>query len=157
MFDKEVKIADRKGRKETKPEVAKSLRNPFTGKVVVLVDSKSASCSEVFARIMQLEKRATVIGDRSSGAVMEARDYDEQIGAETVVFYGASITEWDLIMTDGKSLEHVGVVPDEEDIPTAQDLASGRDPVLAHAADLLGVKITAEEAGKAFPYEWAPE
>ena len=103
VFDKEVKVADRVGRKDSKPEVAKTLHNPFTGKLVVLVDSKSASASELFARVIQLEKRGTVIGDRSSGSVMEARHYDEKMGSDTVVFYGASITEWDLIMADGKA------------------------------------------------------
>jgi C-terminal processing protease CtpA/Prc len=154
VFDKEVKLADRKGRKDAKPDVAKSMHNPFTGKIVVLVDSRSASAAEMFARTMQLEKRGIVVGDRSSGSVMEARHYEEKIGTDTVVFYGASITEWDLIMPDGKSLEHVGVTPDEIALPSAQDLANGRDPVLARAADLLGVKLSAEEAGKAFPYEW---
>jgi carboxyl-terminal processing protease len=157
VFDKEVKIADRKGRKDAKPDVAKSLHNPFTGKIVVLVDSKSASAAELFARMMQLEKRGTVVGDRSSGSVMESRHYNERLGTDTVVFYGASITEWDLIMADGKSLEHGGVTPDEIVLPSALDLANGRDPVLAHAADLLGVKLSAEDAGKAFPYEWPPQ
>ena len=157
MFDKEVKIADQVSRKESKPMVSKSMGNRFTGKLIVLVDSTSASASELFARVMQLEKRGTVIGDRSEGAVMESRHYSEQMGADTVLFYGVSVTESDLIMTDGKSLEHIGVVPDEMALPTAQDLASGRDPVLAHAAELLGVKITPEDAGKAFPYEWPPE
>ena len=41
MFDKDVKIADRIGRKETKPEIAKPAHNPFTGKVVVLVYSEA--------------------------------------------------------------------------------------------------------------------
>jgi len=157
LFDKEVKLVDRKGRKDAKPDVAKSLHNPFTGKIVVLVDSKSASAAEMFARTIQLEKRGAVIGDRSSGSVMESRHYQERMGSDTVIFYGASITEWDLIMPDGKSLEHVGVTPDEVALPSAQDLANGRDPVLAHAADVLGVKLSPEEAGKAFPYEWPPE
>jgi carboxyl-terminal processing protease len=157
MFDKEVKIADRQGRKETKPEVAKPSRNPYTGKLMVLVDARSASAAELFARVIQLEKRGTVIGDQTSGAVMEARHYDEKSGADTVIFYGASITEWDLIMTDGKSLEHVGVTPDQLVLPSANALANNRDPVLALAAQTLGGNVTPEEAGKAFPYEWPPE
>jgi C-terminal processing protease CtpA/Prc len=145
------------GRKDTKPEIAKPIHNPFLGKLVVLVDARSASAAELFARIMQLEKRGVVIGDQTSGAVMEAKHYSEQTGTDTVVYYGASITEWDLIMADGKSLEHTGVTPDEVLLPSAHAIASGRDPVLAHAAETMGVKITSDDAGKAFPYEWAPE
>ena len=157
MFDHEVKMADRMGRKATKPELAKPMHNPYTGKLAVLVDSKSASAAELFARIMQLEKRGIVVGDRSSGSVMEARRYEEKMGDETVIFYGAEITEWDLIMTDGKSLEHLGVNPDEIALPTGKDLASGRDPVLARASEMLGVQISPQAAGKAFPYEWPPD
>ena len=157
VFDKEIKIADRVGRKDSKPEVAKPIHNPYLGKLVVLVDARSASAAEIIARIIQLEKRGVVIGDKTSGAVMESQHYDERSGTDTVVFYGASITEWDLIMTDGKSLEHMGVTPDEVLLPSASELANGRDPVLAHAVETLGVKISAEEAGKAFPYEWPPD
>jgi C-terminal processing protease CtpA/Prc len=157
MFDKDVKLADRVGRKEKKPEIAKGIHNPFSGKLAVLVDSNSASAAEMFARVMQIEKRGVIIGDRTSGSVMEARHYEEKLGTDTVVFYGASITESDLIMADGKSLEHTGVTPDEVTLPTAEALAKGTDPVLARAAEMLGVKLSIEEAGKAFPYEWAPE
>jgi len=157
VFDREIKIDDPVGRKESKPEIAKPLHDPYTGKLVVLVDAESASAAELFARVIQIEKRGVVMGDRTMGAVMEARDYSEQIGADTVAFYGASITEWDLIMTDGKSLEHTGVTPDELLLPSPNALANGRDPVLAHAAETLGVKLSPEDAGKAFPYEWAPE
>lgn len=153
VFDKEVKIYDREGRKEMKPEIAKP-RDPFTGKIIVLVDSQSASAAELFARVIQLEKRGIVIGDRSSGMVMEAMPFDYQIGSDVIIPYGMSITRADLIMADGKSLEHVGVTPDEVIVPTTADLAAGRDPVLAHAAQELGVKLTPEEAGKMFPYLW---
>jgi len=156
FFDHEIKIADRVGRKPgMKPQIAKEHRDPFTGKMVVLIDSESASASELFARVMQLEKRTTVIGDRSAGAVMESRFYDHTLGAEAAIFVGASITDANLIMADGKSLERTGVIPDEVVLPTAADLAAGRDPVMARAAGILGVKkLTAEQAGKLFPFEW---
>lgn len=158
VFDHEVKIADQVERDKTKPLTAKSMGNSaFTGKLVVLIDSKSASAAELFARIVQLEKRGTVIGDRSSGSVMESKEYSYEMGSDTVIFYGASITAADLVMTDGKSLEHAGVTPDEAVVPTAEDLASGRDPALARAAATLGAELSPEAAGKLFPYEWPPD
>ena len=158
MFDHEVKIADRIGRKTLKPALAKpNGGKTFAGKLVVLIDSQSGSAAELFARIVQLEKRGTVLGDRSSGSVMEARHYGHQFGGAIITFCGASITEADLLMADGKSLEHVGVVPDDRILPTAADLFSGRDPVLAHAAQLVGVKLTPEDAGKLFLIEWPHE
>jgi C-terminal processing protease CtpA/Prc len=156
FFDHDVKIADRVQRKESKPQIAKPIHHVFDGKLIVLVDSESASASELFARVMQIEKRGVVLGDHSSGSVMEATHYQYQLGTDTVVFYGASITDVDLIMTDGTSLEHVGVEPDKLLIPSAGAIAAGRDPVLAYAAGQLGVKIDPVDAGKLFPYEWAP-
>ncbi len=155
FFDHDLKIADRKGRKEKKPILAKMRgKDIFAGKVVVLVDSKSASASELFARLMQIEKRGVVIGDVSAGAVMQSRFYQRELGVDTVVFYGASITDADVIMTDGKSLERTGVIPDELLRPTPEDMATNRDPVLVRAAELLGVKLDPVKAGAMFPIEW---
>ncbi len=155
VFEEDVKIADRKGRKDLKPMQAKGRgKNAYSGKIIVLVDSNSASAAELFARVMQLEKRGTVIGDRSSGSVMESKRYSESQGADTKIFYGFSITDADLIMKDGKTLEHSGLVPDETILPTAADLAAGYDPALARAVELAGVKMDPAQAGKLFPYEW---
>jgi carboxyl-terminal processing protease len=130
----DTKVADRVTRKDSKPLIEKfHVHNPYDGKLVVLVDSGSASASEIFARVIQLERRGTVIGDRSSGKVMESLHYNYRAGMGVTVFYGASITEADVLMSDGKSLENVGVAPDEVFLPTGADLASGWDPVLAHA------------------------
>ena len=155
LFDHDVKIADIKRRKETKPVLAKTRgHDAFKGQLVVLIDSRSASAAELLARIVQLEKRGTVIGDHSAGAVMRAKGYYYEMGVGTITSYGASITDADSIMSDGKSLEHVGVEPDEFLLPSAADLTAKRDPVLARAAALVGVELTAEKAGSYFPIEW---
>jgi len=155
FFDRDVKIDDLKGRKEMKPEVAKTHgAGGFKGQLVVLVDGESGSAAEMFARIVQLEKRGTVIGDRSSGMVMQSRRHPHQIGIDKVIYYSVSVTEADVIMSDGKSLERVGVTPEDLLLPTAADMAAGRDPVLARAAALVGAKLDAEKAGALFPTEW---
>jgi len=155
IFDRDVKIADRSGRKAMNPLIAPSVgRRAFLGKLVVLVNSQSASASELFARTVQLEKRGLVLGDRTSGRVMEARDFAHSVGQEMVIPYGISLTEADLIMSDGKSLEHSGVVPDEIVLPTAHDMANAQDPALSRAAVLLGAKLSPADAGKLFPFEW---
>lgn len=154
VFDHEVKIADQVMRSKTTALKAKSGHHKvFNGKLIVLVDSNSSSASELFARTVQIEKRGIVLGDRTSGLVMESRYHPHETGVPPVS-YGATITEADLIMTDGKSLEHTGVTPDETILPTPADLADSRDPVLARAAELAGVKLTPEAAGKLLPYEW---
>jgi C-terminal processing protease CtpA/Prc len=156
LFDHDVKIGDRVGKKESKPMIAKRQGDSFSGKLIVLIDSGSASAAELLARVVQIEHRGTVVGDQSAGAVMESRHYRETQGLDTKIFYGFSVTDANLIMGDGKSLEKTGVLPDVVVLPTGADLAAGRDPVLARAAELAGVKLDPEAAGKMFPFEWAP-
>lgn len=154
FFNEDKKIADLKGRKPMDPQTAKTQGDKvFKGKVVVLVDAASASAAEIFARLMQIEKRGVVLGDVSSGAVMQSRGQGFDAGSATVISYGMNLTNADVIMSDGKSIEHVGVTPDELILPTGEDLAAGRDPVLARALQIAGVNIDAAAAGKIFPAE----
>jgi carboxyl-terminal processing protease len=156
FYNKEVVIGDIQRRKEKKPLLAKKRTDkPFAGQLVVLVDSESGSSSEVFARVMQLEKRGMVVGDQTAGAVMRSKYYDHTIGVDIFVVYGGTITDANLVMTDGKSLEGTGVIPDDLRLPTAADLAGKRDPVLAHAASLVGLKLDPDKAGALFPILWA--
>jgi len=95
-----------------------------------------------------------VIGDRTSGAVMQSQSIDHQLGTDTVIFYGVSVTNADVIMSDGKSLEGVGVTPDEFIFPAAADLAAKRDPALSRAAAIVGFELPLDQAGAMFPVEW---
>lgn len=152
MFQNDVKIYDRIKR-DTSKSISTSGRHSdaFTGRLVVLVDSGSASASELFARVVQLERRAFILGDRTAGMVMESRSHPHEMHLESGVYYATSVTEADMVMSDGKSLEHVGVDPDVVILPTAEDLAARRDPAMAKAAGLMGVHISPEEAGAMFP------
>jgi hypothetical protein len=60
-------------------------------------------------------------------------------------------------MSDGKSLEKTGVIPDELLLPRRADLAGKRDPLLARAASLAGIQLDANKAGTIFPVEWEDE
>jgi carboxyl-terminal processing protease len=146
-----VTIAEAVTRNGTKHRYAKPDRHSFSGKLIVLVDSRSTSAAEIFARIIQLEKRGIVMGDRTLGMLMESEWYGL---AATRYSSGVSITSANLIMSDGSSLEHVGVTPDELALPTADDIANGLDPVLAHAAEVAGAELSSKDATSLFPYEW---
>lgn len=155
FFDKDVKIGTEKTRKATREEIAKTQGDKvFRGNLTVLIDSNSGSASEVFSRVIQLEKRGTIIGDRSAGAVMKSikgvNAYVRGVDILRITPYGISVTISDLIMTDGKSLESVGVQPDVIVLPRSEDLFKKRDVVLSRAAELLGFTLDAETAGKFF-------
>lgn len=154
FFENDLKIADLKGRKELDPMEAKNEKDDvFRGKVIVLIDAGSASAAEIFSRLMQLERRGVVLGDVSSGKVMMSRSFSLDAGSGNSVRYGGSITEADVIMSDGASLEHVGVTPHVKILPTGDDLANRRDPVLAAALELLGHKMSPQDAGNLFEPE----
>lgn len=155
VFEQDVKIADKKQRSKTTPLIANGAHDKaFSGKLIVLADSDSMSAAEMFARVVQIEKRGTIIGDVTSGSVMSARYHPHHWGQNPVKFYGVMISEADVIMNDGKSLEHVGVTPDEKMLPSKEDLLTGRDPVMVHAAEMAGVALSPQKAAEMFPYEW---
>jgi C-terminal processing protease CtpA/Prc len=155
VFSTDVTIGTRGGRKGRTTMTAKGRGDAaFAGKLIVLVDGASGSSAEIFARTVQLQKRGVVIGDRSAGAVMEARIYPFVQGDPVALVYQFFVTDADIVMPDGRSLEGAGVLPDELLLPTGADLAAGRDPVLARAAALAGIELDARRAGGLFPFEW---
>lgn len=149
-----VPVGDVKSREEMKPVISKKAGDVYAGKIVVLVDSDSGSSAELMARVIQLAGRGPVVGDRTAGAVMISRTYSHLLGDDSGIFFANQVTVADLIMSDGRSLEKNGVVPDTVMVPSAEDLAAGRDPVLSHAASLLGVTVLPDKAGALFPVEW---
>jgi C-terminal processing protease CtpA/Prc len=158
FFDKEINIAEVKRRKKSEQQKSRSRGDKyFGGNLIVLVDSESGSAAEMFSRVIQIEKRGTVIGDKTAGAVMQSRFHPAMItdsSSSNIVMFGVSVTNADIIPSDGKSLEHVGVTPDELKLPTASDMAAKRDTVLAYAASKAGATLLPERAYELFPIEW---
>ncbi len=149
-----VTIGWLRSRKELRALIAERWQpsRGFTGTLVVVVDSDSASAAEVFARTVQLRARGTVVGDRTAGAVMLSRTH-VIVGSRDhrLVPYAVSVTEAAVEMPGGAGLERTGVVPDALALPTSDDLRAGRDPVLARAVALAGGAVSADAAGQLFP------
>jgi C-terminal processing protease CtpA/Prc len=156
FFDHDVTVGELIERTKNTPlKVPGKQGHAFQGKLIVLVNSASASASEVFARTVQLEKRGTIVGDVTAGEVGQDQAFVMTSGGSTFITYIMEITTARLRLPDGGDLEGVGVTPDVKSLPTALDMAEERDPVLARAAQLAGVEITPEDAGKLFPVVWA--
>lgn len=118
----------------------------WQGRAVVLVDSRSASASEMFAYAMQHERRATIVGDVTAGALTGAQVYPHLVGVGRQAMFAVSVAVIDVHMADGKRLEKVGVVPDETVLPQPIDLFNGDDPVLLYGVLAAGGRATLEEA-----------
>lgn len=152
LFTREVKAVEMKDRKNSKPQMVKPhKKGAFEGELVALVDSKSSSAAEVVARVLQLEKRGKVVGDRTAGKVIGSQFFRSRYTTPTAVvrfssWYGVQVSIVDLIMSYGKSLEGVGVQPDELLLPKSEDIVGKRDPVLARAATTLGADLDPAKA-----------
>lgn len=103
-------------------------RSAWRKPLVVLVDGGSRSGKELVARALQRSGRATLVGERTAGAVLAGQPFLLSDGS--LLFLAVQD-----VLVDGERLEGVGVTPD---VPVADDLpyAEGRDPQLERA---LGV------------------
>jgi carboxyl-terminal processing protease len=122
--------------------VGKAGQQLYSGPVAILVDSHSASSSEVFAAGMQDTERARIIGSQSCGCVLGI--------ARPRVMKGGSVLEMSEVLwftPKGRKLEGTGIVPDELVLPTVADFQRKRDPVLMEADKSL-VKMSLLQAGQ---------
>jgi len=100
---------------------------PFHGPLAILVDSCSASTSEIFAGGMQDLKRARIFGTRTAGAALPSMIERLPDGDGFQYAFANYISE------GGKVLEGSGVTPDEEVKLARRDLLDGKDRVLERA------------------------
>lgn len=96
----------------------------FEGPVAILVDGSSASTSEIFAGGLKDIGRARIFGRRTAAAALPS--VIERLPNGDGFQYAIA----DYISVGGQPLEGIGVIPDEEIMPTREQLLSGQDPVI---------------------------
>jgi len=100
---------------------------PFAGPVAILVDELTASASECFAGALQSIGRARVFGRQTMGQALPASTKGLPNGDVLLHAIG------DFVTATGRTLEGVGVVPDEVVALSPERLAAGGDPVVEAA------------------------
>ncbi len=106
LFLKEGVIVTTKAGKASKPYLAKNRDYEFDGNVVVLVDSGSASASEIVAGALKNNERAIIIGERTFGKGSVQQIFDLNDGSALKLTIAKYYTPGD------KSIQDIGVTPD---------------------------------------------
>ncbi|MEP7336800.1 MAG: S41 family peptidase [Acidobacteriota bacterium] len=116
----------------------RALRNTYREPLIVLVSSRSASGSEIFAAAMQERKRALVVGTNPTtcGCLLGvSRTLKLSDGGKL------NISDTDYRTAQGHRIEGLGVKPDQQIEVRIADLIAGRDRTLEEAVDSLGRAI----------------
>jgi len=100
-------------------------------KFVILVDSGSASASEIVAGAMQDHKRALLVGDTSYGK----GSVQEVIKVTDNTLLKITVAKW--LTPNGASISEKGLTPDYKVGITKEDTAAKVDPQMNKAVELL--------------------
>ncbi len=103
----------------------------FQGDVVLMVSNKSVSAAECFSQMIEYLPNVTVVGQPSAatnGTITNAW----LPGQIQITFTGMR-----LLNPDRTEFHGIGVIPDVEVVPDAQEFADGVDPELARALEIL--------------------
>lgn len=109
----------------------------YTGRVVVLTSGGTGSAAELLAHVLRHHRRATLVGQKTAGAVMLSHYYNLPGGGRL------QIPTEDYVGLDGQRLEGRGVTPDSLVDLTLADARAVRDPALEAALRLLAETGTA--------------
>jgi carboxyl-terminal processing protease len=103
----------------------------YAGRIVVLVEAATASSSEIFCAVMKDQRRATIVGRKTAGAVLVSEFHDLPGGGQL------QLSEEDYIAPNGRRIESNGIEPDVVVTRTIGELRAGHDPDLEAALKVL--------------------
>ncbi|MBS1808538.1 MAG: hypothetical protein JST84_10130 [Acidobacteria bacterium] len=138
FFDREIVFGEfiERGDKDYRLRVKGTKKKAYTLPVVVLVDQRSSSCSEIFAAAMQETGRGKVIGRKTAGAVLAS--VSERLPED----FWLDIAIWDYKTARRRRLEGVGLEPDLTVPLTLENIRQQRDADLERALEILKTKGT---------------
>lgn len=137
LIDKDLDLGDMNNTAGNYPFHAFPQEGAYLGPVAVLVDSFSASTSEIFAAALQEHQRARIFGRPTTAAVLPS--YIEELPNEDKFQYaiGDFVTALKKTKLEGK-----GVIPDEVITLDPALLRAGSDPDLQAALNWLNKQTT---------------
>lgn len=106
-------------------------KQPFHGKVTLLVDEFTRSAAEMVAAFASKSKIATLVGARTPGQVLGAANF--KVGGDYRL--RIPVTAW--YMPDGELIEGKGVRPDHEVSPSLESLRAGMDVQMEQAVSIV--------------------
>lgn len=107
------------------------LQQPYTGKVILLVNERTHSQSEMITMILQASGPVTVVGTQTSGADGDLIELPIP-GGYTLIFSGRHVA-----YPDGTASQKLGVKRNVKVNETTAGIADGKDEILEAALDLL--------------------
>jgi len=131
---KEISLGTMHRRYGTEAFTAYPQRGAFPGPVAILVDSASASTSEILAAGLQEVGRARVFGEPTAGAALPSMF--RKLPTGDMLQYAVA----DIKTPRGILIEGNGVVPDEAVIVRRSDCSAGHDPVREAAVRWLATQ-----------------
>ncbi len=131
FMDNKVVVEERKSGKTT-DTLSSSSGGELVGKpLIVLINSGSASASEITAGALQDQGVATLVGEKSFGKGSVQEIIDLAGGAQLKV----TVAHW--FTPKGRGIDKTGISPDVEVKLSTDDSNAGRDPQLDKAKALL--------------------
>jgi len=123
-LDKQVVVTEKKG--STVTDELKSGGSPILNgiKTVVLINSSSASASEIVAGALHDHKAATLVGEQSFGK----GSVQKLIGLSEGSMLKVTVARW--YTPSGLNISEKGITPDTVVVRTVDDLNASRDPQL---------------------------